>query len=47
MRVTYSPTAMVMEDEGERKMEADSTDVLFVNNSLRPRPVLGTCAFHI
>ena len=27
MRVTVPPTAMVMEDEGEGRMEADDTDI--------------------
>ena len=32
VRVTDPPTVMVMKDEGERRMEVDSTDILFMNN---------------
>ena len=32
VRVTDPPTVMVMKDEGEKRMEVDSTDILFMNN---------------
>ena len=32
VRVTDPPTAMMMEDDGERRMEADSTDITLPSN---------------
>ena len=48
MRVTDPPTAMIMEDEGEGKMGADSTEIshpatMSENIDLLP----GTYALHI